>query len=73
MRYTSRIDAGVLMRQAREELAESDPDSFLVMLLALAAGLRRGEIDRLLWRNVDVARGRIIIEESEHGQLKTED
>ena len=73
MRYTSRIDAGVLMRQAREELAESDPDSFLVMLLALAAGLRRGEIDRLLWRNVDVAGGRIIIEESEHGQLKTED
>ena len=61
------------MRQAREDLAQSDPDSFLVMLLALAAGLRRGEIDRLLWRNVDVAGGRIIIEESEHGQLKTEE
>jgi integrase len=73
MRYTSRIDAGVLMRQAREELAESDPESFLVMLLALAAGLRRGEIDRLLWRNVDFARGRIIVEESEHGQLKSAD
>ena len=73
MRYTSRIDAGILMRQAREELAEPDPDSFLAMLLALGAGLRRGEIDRLLWRNVDFARGRIIIEESEHGQLKTED
>ena len=73
MRYTSRIDAGVLMRQVREDLAQSDPDSFLVMLLALAAGLRRGEIDRLLWRNVDVAGGRIIIEESEHGQLKTEE
>ena len=73
MRYTSQIDAGVLMRQAREELAESDPDSFLAMLLALAAGLRRGEIDRLLWRNVDFARGRIIIEESEHGQLKSAD
>ena len=73
MRYTSRIDAGILMRQAQEELAGSDPDSFLVMLLALAAGLRRGEIDRLLWRNVDLSGGRIIIEESEHGQLKTED
>ena len=43
------------------------------MVLALAAGLRRGEIDRLLWRNVDFTGGRIIIEESEHGQLKTED
>lgn len=73
MRYTSRIDAGILMRQAREELAESDPDSFLVILLALAAGLRRGEVDRLLWRNVDVTGARIIIEESEHGQLKTDD
>jgi integrase len=61
------------MRQVRDELTESDPDSFLVMLLALAAGLRRGEIDRLLWRNVDLARERIIIEESEHGHLKTED
>ena len=73
MRYTSRIDAGILMRQAREELSEGDGDSFLVMLLALAAGLRRGEIDRLLWRNVDFTDGRIIVEESEHGQLKSED
>jgi integrase len=73
MRYTSRIDAGVLMRAAREELAQGDPDSFLAMWLALAAGLRRGEIDRLLWRNVDFVRGRIIVEESEHGQLKTEE
>jgi hypothetical protein len=37
------------------------------MLLALAAGLRRGEIDRLLWRNVDFARGRIIIESRSTG------
>ena len=73
IRYTSRIDAGVLMRQAWEELADADPESFLVMLLALAAGLRRGEIDRLLWRNLDLAGKRIIIEESEHGHLKTED
>src|SRR5262245_39816265 len=60
VRYVSKIDAGVLLRQAREELAESDPDSFLAMLLALAAGLRRGEIDKLLWRSLDFARGRII-------------
>jgi len=41
------------------------------MLLALGAGLRRGEIDRLLWRHVDFAKSQIFIEESEHGGLKT--
>jgi integrase len=73
MRYTSRIDAGILMRQAREELSKSCPDAFLVMVLALGAGLRRGEIDKLLWRDVDFAGGRIFVTESEHGELKTED
>ena len=73
MRYMSRIDAGVLMRQAREELAESNPDAFLAMVLALGAGLRRGEIDRLLWRDVELAEGRIFVEESEYGALKSVD
>lgn len=73
MRYISRIDAGILMRQAREELAEKRPDDFLVMILALGAGLRRGEIDRLLWKDVDFSTCRIFIEESEHGALKSEE
>ena len=68
MRYVSRIDAGALLRQARHELAEADPDGFLAILLALTAGLRRGEIDRLLWRNVDLDGGRIIVDSSEHGR-----
>jgi integrase len=71
VRYVSRIDAGALLRQARHELAEEDPDGFLAILLALTAGLRRGEIDQLLWRNVDLDGGRIIVDSSEHGRLKT--
>ena len=71
MRYVSRINAGALLRQARQELADEDPDAFLAILLALTAGLRRGEIDRLLWRNVDLDGGRIIVDSSEHGRLKT--
>jgi len=43
-----------LLQQARHELAEEDPDGFLAILLALTAGLRRGEIDQLLWRKVDL-------------------
>ena len=50
MRYISRIDAGALLRKAQEELADEDPDTFLAILLALGAGLRRGEIDQLLWQ-----------------------
>lgn len=73
MRYTSKIDAGIMMRQAREELEKTNPDAFLVMLLALGAGLRRGEIDRLLWRHIDFSKSQIFIEESEHGGLKSED
>ena len=60
------------MRQAREEW-RNHPDAFLAMVLALGAGLRRGEIDRLLWRDVDLAEGRIFVEESEYGALKSED
>ena len=71
MRYISRISAGTLLRQARTQLASRHPDAFLVVLLGLVAGLRRGEIDALLWDNVDLESGRIIVDSSEHGRLKT--
>jgi integrase len=73
MRYTSKIDAGELLRKAQTDLATSEPEAFLVILLALAAGLRRGEIDRLFWRQVDFDGGRVIVEESEAGSLKSEE
>jgi integrase len=64
-------NAGGLLRTAQRKLVGKDPDCFLVILLALVAGLRRGEIDQLLWRNVDLDGGRIIVDSSEHGRLKT--
>jgi integrase len=42
----------------------------LIILLALVTGLRRGEIDQLLWANVDLDSARIIVDSSEHGRLK---
>ena len=53
MRYTSRIGWTLSPRRCETNSWEGDGDSFPVMVLALAAGLRRGEIRRLLWRNVD--------------------
>jgi len=76
MRYQSKIDAAVLLAQARKELLGGTPlqrEAFKVMLLALGAGLRRGEIDGLLWRQIDLTRGEITIETTEASGLKSED
>jgi len=72
MRYRSSIDAGKLTRAARSELAQDDPDAFLAFLLALGAGLRRIEIDRLEWTAFRWSHNVIRIEPTEHFDVKTE-
>ena len=72
-KYFSRIDAKALLTQARDELAESDSPAFLVVLLALAAGLRKGEIDTLSWHQVDFDKGIIRIEQTDTANLKSAD
>jgi len=72
-KYFSRIDAKTLLQQAQSELAEADPPAFTAMLLALAAGLRRGEIDGLTWGQVDFTRQLIRIEPTDKAGLKTAD
>lgn len=73
MKYQSRLDPVALLQSARKDLFESAPEAFKALLLALGAGLRRGEVDRLLWRQVDFAAGVIRIEATEASGLKTED
>jgi hypothetical protein len=73
MRYTSKIDAAKLLKQASEELATRDPRVFLALILALGAGLRRGEIDRLLWRQINFGNQTINVHTTEVGSLKSED
>jgi integrase len=71
MRYSSKIDAGELIRAAQDELAMQHPEQWKILLLALGAGLRRGEINALLWRQVDFDRGIIRIETTEVFQPKS--
>jgi integrase len=73
MRYNSKVDPAVLIQKAQEELSLTDPEAFKVLLLAIGAGLRRGEIDKLLWRQIDLNTGVIRIEATEAGALKSED
>jgi len=73
MKYHSKIDPTILLGQARDDLAEINPEAFKILLLALGAGLRRGEIDRLLWRQINLDGGEIHIEVTEAGSLKSAD
>lgn len=72
-KYFSRIDARALLTQARDELAENDSPAFLVVLIALAAGLRKGEIDTLCWHQIDFERGLIRVEHTDMASLKSAD
>ena len=73
MRYVSKIDAGDLLKKAQEKLAEKKPERWKIFILALGAGLRRKEIDTLLWRQVDFERGVIRIEATPYFMPKSEE
>jgi integrase len=73
LRYISKIDPFAILSKAREELAETKPEAFKVMILALVCGLRRAEIDNLLWRAFDFAGSSMRVESSEFHELKSED
>jgi len=72
MRYRSTINVEELTKAAHEELAQADAPAFLVFLLALGAGLRRIEIDRLEWSAFRWNENVIRIEPTEHFDVKTE-
>lgn len=73
MRYQSKIDPATLLQTAQDKLSNSDPEAFKILILALGAGLRRGEIDRLLWKQIDFNIGLIRVEATEAGDLKSAD
>jgi len=73
MRYHSKVDIGALLQKAQSELGANDTEAFKILLLGVGVGLRRGEIDKLLWRQVDLNAGVIQIETTEAGGLKNED
>lgn len=72
-RYQSKIDAKKLMKAAREELAPEQPEEYKIFLLALVCGLRRSEIDKLLWVAFDFEKRVLRIENTQYHALKSED
>lgn len=71
-RYTSTIDAAALASGAHIDLAIAEPEQFKIFLLAFAVGLRRGEIDRLTWSQINWSKGQINVEVTAHGDTKSD-
>ena len=72
-RYHSTIDAKELLGVAHKQLATEDGEAYKVFLLALMCGLRRAEIDSLLWSQFDFEKSSLRIERTEYYELKSED
>lgn len=73
LRYKSKLDAAALIASARDELAESQPEAFKMLLLTLICGLRRSEADALQWSQVDFEKGTLSVEDNEFRRLKSKD
>jgi len=73
MKYRSAFDVRKLVEKASEELAPEEPEQFKAFLLATMAGLRRNEIDKLLWDSVLLDHGKIRIEATKYYSPKSED
>ena len=70
-RYRSRMDPHRLTQQALDELTGERSEQLKIFLLALHLGLRRNEIDKLLWQQFDFDAGVLTIEETEYAALKS--
>ena len=82
-RYKSEIDPALILTAAKRELAEGiigdgqpanpRPELFKILLLALGAGMRRDEIDKLQWKQIQWGKNTIRVETTEHGSTKSDE
>ncbi len=71
-KYESTIDAKQLLKNAKTELQANDVEAWKIVLLALGAGLRRGEIDSLQWGQVDFKNSLVRIHSHGNFEVKTQ-
>lgn len=71
-RYKAQVGWQDLLKAARTELKPTRGPEYLALLLALAAGLRRSEIDALTWAQIRKSEGVVRIEETVYFSPKSE-
>jgi integrase len=72
-RYHSDVSAEWLLAKANEELREAHPQQYLALFLCLWAGLRRKEVDLLMWEQINFEQCTIHVRRTEFFEPKTEE
>jgi len=67
VRFLSDDERAELLKQCE---ASTNPYLHAVVVLALATGMRQGEIMRLTWDDIDLKRGRITLHETKNGERR---
>jgi integrase len=67
--YTSEVDVKQLIEDAFKELSGNQ---LVIFVLAIGAGLRRNEIDKLPWAHVDLPTGTVTVAPTQYGRLKSD-
>ena len=67
--YTSQVDAKQLIEDAFKELSGN---RLVIFVLAIGAGMRRNEIDKLPWAHVDLSSGVITVAPTKYHRLKSD-
>lgn len=73
MRYHSKLDAASLLKAAKSDLLEDNPEAYKIILLGLMCGLRKSEMDTLMWDAFDFENSKLVIEPNKYNMLKSED
>jgi integrase len=67
--YIPEVDAKQLIEDAFKELSGNQ---LIIFILAIGAGLRRNEIDKLPWAHVDLPTGTITVAPTKYSRLKSD-
>jgi integrase len=67
----TQLTYGNIIAAARREFRANEPDAYLLLLLTLCAGLRRGEADALTWDDININDCTIYVATSSSGRTKS--
>jgi len=67
VRFLDEKDRENLLQACKES---SNPNLYPVVLIAISTGMRYGEIINLTWADVDLSRGRIILQDTKNGERR---